>query len=105
LFLALGPLRSDLNILPSIFKGFLKDVGFQVSPARLTLVICWVSCPCCEDDTSGRHVHTHGEGFRGQQDLPASPVQNVSQTGQKGKEKPWKNTTAEGVMRIHLETN
>ena len=61
--------------------------------------------PCCEDDTSGRHVHTHGEGFRGQQDLPASPVQNVSQTGQKGKEKPWKNTTAEGVMRIHLETN
>ena len=35
------------------------------------------------------HVHTHGEGFRGQQDLPAS-VQNISQTGQKAKEKPWK---------------
>lgn len=94
---------------PSIFKGFLEDVGFQVSPGLTCQTHQRWSAgfpgPCCEDDTSGRHVHTHGEGFRGQQDLPASPVQNVSETGQKGKEKPWKNTTAEGVMRIHLETN
>ena len=30
--------------------------------------------PAGEDDAAGRHVHTHGKGFGGQQDLPASSI-------------------------------